>query len=807
MTSLLDSDNQVTTKAPSTHSDSQTTSVPVFFHHARLPRIDIPKFSGSPADWLSFKDLFSSLILANPTLTSVEKLQYLKTSLTGSASHLLKNTTLTADNFQKAWDALIAFYENKRLLVNAALHSLVTLKRMTKESASEMEQLYTSIMQIYRTLETLHRPVETWDDFLVFIATQRLDSESVKTWEHHLGSSKEPPTWKQFSEFLITRLLSLQAFEKSRTGKLTFQSSVKSHFQGKANENNPSNSNSCKICSANHYVTKCPQYNSKTIQQRLAIIAKHHLCYNCLGSHRASACRITKRCQKCGHKHHTTIHQSKENKSDPGTKNGESSSTGSKINEANVLHAARQTTMISSVFLATAQVEIVAPNGETTQARVLIDPGSEISLISEQLAQLLRLPRTQSCISLVGIGGKKSNKTRGIVSFKIRPHFSYTPECFMTAYILPKLTDTIPSCNLEKRNWPHLKGLQLADKEFTSSKSIDIIIGADFYAHIIERGLVKGDENSPIAQETKLGWIISGPSGSSMTLNKRQGYHVSLNRELHDLISRFWEFEEIPTTSSSILPVEAQDCEQHFMATHSRDDEGRYIVRLPFRQSEKNLGDSRLKAIRTINSLSKRLNQDTAYSQLYSAFLEEYESLNHMRRVPDDEPEPPLSFYLPHHGVIRENSLTTKLRVVFNGSSISSTGLSLNDLLHTGEKLQRDLFDVLIWFRQFRYVFATDVEKMYRQIKVHPADWNFQRILWLDQSHNIVTYQLTTVTYGLACAPFLALRTLNQLIIDEGTNFPLAIPVLQHGRYVDDLFGGSDSIQHARDIAKQVNQL
>jgi len=78
---------------------------------------------------------------------------------------------------------------------------------MTKESANEMEQLDTSIMQIYRTLETLHRPVETWDDFLVFIAVQRLDSESVKAWEHHLRSSKEPPTWKQFSEFLITRLL------------------------------------------------------------------------------------------------------------------------------------------------------------------------------------------------------------------------------------------------------------------------------------------------------------------------------------------------------------------------------------------------------------------------------------------------------------------------------------------------------------------------------------------------------------------------------------------------------------------------
>lgn len=139
---------------------------------------------------------------------------------------------------------------------------------------------------------------------------------------------------------------------------------------------------------------------------------------------------------------------------------------------------------MSSVFLATAQIEVIALNGESTRARALIDPGSEISLISEHLVQTLRLPRSQSFISLVGTGGKKSNKTRGIVPFKIRPHFSSSPECSISAHILPKLTDTIPSFNSEHRNWHHLEGLQLADKEFTSPKSIDVIIGADSYAHI-----------------------------------------------------------------------------------------------------------------------------------------------------------------------------------------------------------------------------------------------------------------------------------------------------------------------------------
>jgi len=96
---------------------------------------------------------------------------------------------------------------------------------------------------------------------------------------------------------------------------------------------------------------------------------------------------------------------------------------------------------------------------------------------------------------------------------------------------------------------------------------------------------------------------------------------------------------------------------------------------------------------------------------------------------------------------------------------------------------------------------------MYQQIKLHPDDWNFQRILWLDRLHNLITYQLTTVMYGLVCAPFLALRTFNQLMIDERAKFPLAVSVLQHRRYVDDLFGGNGSVHHTCEIVKQLNNL
>ena len=67
------------------------------------------------------------------------------------------------------------------------------------------------------------------------------------------------------------------------------------------------------------------------------------------------------------------------------------------------------------------------------------------------------------------------------------------------------------------------------------------------------------------------------------------------------------------------------------------------------------------------------------------------------------------------------------------------------------------------------YVYSTDIQKMYRQIIVHPDDGKYQQILWCsDSSVPLKLYNLNTVTYGIAPSAFLALRTLRQLASDEG---------------------------------------
>lgn len=114
-------------------------------------------------------------------------------------------------------------------------------------------------------------------------------------------------------------------------------------------------------------------------------------------------------------------------------------------------------------------------------------------------------------------------------------------------------------------------------------------------------------------------------------------------------------------------------------------------------------------------------------------------------------------------------------------------GKSLNANL-IGANLLPALADVLLRWRWHRFAFVVDIEKMYRQILVHADDRDFQRILWRHQaSDDVLEYRLNTVTYGLACPPFLAIRTLHQLANDEGASFPDGANALCHDCYIDDI--------------------
>lgn len=361
-------------------------------------------------------------------------------------------------------------------------------------------------------------------------------------------------------------------------------------------------------------------------------------------------------------------------------------------------------------------------NGESLPVRIFIDQGSELSFITEDLVQRAQLHRKAASIPLIGIGGTYSGRTKGSVLIHLQSIHDSKSNCQIRGYVLPRLTSRLPPSSVNTFLGPHMAGLQLADPDYSFSGPVQIIIGSDYYHSVIRPSLIPGNSSSPTAQQTIFGWVLCGPIVGNDASITAQVLHCSPDHELQNLISRFWTQEELPGTSRTTLSEEEEECERHFLTTHYRDSTGRYVIRLPLKANPRTLGESKSKAIGCLRRLLQQFTTKSDFRQLYVNFIEEYQSLSHMIEVKADRASSSPQHYLPHHGVLREVSRTTKLRVIFNGSSRTSSGLALNDILHAGAKLQNDMSEILLWSRTHRILFSADIEKMFRQIKVHSDD-------------------------------------------------------------------------------------
>ncbi|CAB0044172.1 unnamed protein product [Trichogramma brassicae] len=364
--------------------------------------------------------------------------------------------------------------------------------------------------------------------------------------------------------------------------------------------------------------------------------------------------------------------------------------------------------------------------GELLSVRALIDPAAERSFVTRRAASQLNLPERRTSMSIIGLGAAVSSRAGTELCLQVLSPKKSEFKLQTSALILSELTDFLPSKRVNFESWPHIQGLELADPRFGVPARVDFVLGGDVFPEIILDGVVKGPAGTPVAQKT------------------------------------LWELDDVP--SRPHLSEDDRRCEELFVETHQRDSSGRFVVRLPFARRA-DLSISRYAAQSSLLRMERRFQKDSRLRDVYSEFMNEYIRLGHMECVPPHQLQRP-SAYLPHHGVFRADN-PKKIRVVFNASSKSSDGLSLNDQLLTGAKLQADITVVLSNWRFFEFAGTTDVEKMFRQIRVHEDDIDWQRVLWrASPAEPIRAFRCTTVTYGTAAAPFLALRVMKQLAED-----------------------------------------
>lgn len=803
----------------------------------KLPTIQLPKFGGSYETWLEFHDTFSSLINDNEQIDDINKFHYLRASLEGSAAVVIQSIEFSASNYPIAWNLLCDRFDNKRLLVQNHVSALFNIEPITKESSINLKNLIDQMNKNLRSLESLGEPVQQWDTLIIFMVTNKLDTTSFREWEEHKGtlSKDKPIRLDAFIKFLRNRADLVETIELSQNktvGKHNKQSKIKTLVSQNGSDKSGS-MKPCPNCKEDHYLNNCPKFLALSNDARYRLLPSYKICFNCFRSgHYANSCRRPPGCKVCKRKHHTLIHINEvgTNSSRPSPQaptiaadddkrsltpvtNSQSSSVAL---TGTVSSTACETSLGQGqcdVLLSTALVKLRDCDNREVIARAILDNGSTSCLMTESLHKKLNLPTDRADRIVVGINNKTSsiNKMCRLPIQSLCETYSSNISCF----VLPSITDNVPACQVDVRNLNIPSDLSLADPYFYSPATVDLIIGADLFWDVLGSRNIKLGKGKPILYETRLGWIVSGPVNrgrvSGLSKIKCNFTHVdfetshSPDDDIQNQLTRFWQLEEVSPQSSHYFPEEKQ-CEEHFTQNTTRLADGRFCVRIPLKQTPSVLGDSYQRAYHCLLSLERRLKRNDSFGKMYCDFMSEYESLGHM-----SECEPVTSvphYFIPHHGVLRESSTTTKLRVVFNASSPTTSGVSFNQIQMIGPTVQDDLLSILLRFRQHKYVIVADIEKCYRCIAVHPEDRPLQQILWRDQNtandsnSAVKCFMLDRVSYGTASAPYLATRCIKQVGLD--CKDPKISETIIHDLYVDDFLSGGDELSEVTFIREQV---
>ena len=445
---------------------------------------------------------------------------------------------------------------------------------------------------------------------------------------------------------------------------------------------------------------------------------------------------------------------------------------------------------------------------------VLFDTGSDRSYISQSLVNKLDAEWVGGQhVAYAAFGSKKPSKAelRNVFQVHLKNNDGNFQSLFVTE--VPVICAPVYNPEVPRHVLQSLGDFSWADNEVGQTVSVDILIGLDAYWKFIRGKVVSIPEQGLCAQESVFGWIVSGALSESGLTSVEFG--LTHNVVTHQLfcvsevpesqLRSLWDLESIGITrdeSSGALDDVLRDFREHVCFT-----DGRYEVALPWKSktAARGLKDNEKQASARLVSLDRKLARDPELQCKYDGVIEEMQASGIVEEVPSGEMKSSFPvFYMPHRPVVRESSLTTKVRPVFDASAKGSNGVSLNDCVETGPNLIASLTEVLMRFRRWKVALTADITKAFLQISVRRADRDVHRFLWSHQGQ-VKVMRFLRVPFGNRCSPFLLCATLQHHLSSVPSSH--VVEELQENLYVDDWLSGEDSDEEACDMIVESSEV
>ena len=592
----------------------------------------------------------------------------------------------------------------------------------------------------------------------------------------------------------------------------------------------PKLSPKCPVCHNTHPIWQCYHFKSMIVKDRWNVAKRNRLCFRCLGhNHQGENCTRSRKCgiNGCEEKHSRYLHEDirsfssarrKEDKEDDSGSSKDSCHNEKKCTSSQneTTTEACNTSAESQKFAVTALRTIPVKLKTTKKELVLnalLDDGSTRSYITSDVAAELGLCGPMEEISVSTMNGQvKKFQTMSVECDmeSLDGTFHYRLE----AYTTNRVTGNMRPFDWSRKSgmWPHLQRVKFLNP--IGRPIVDVLIGVNHaYLHTALEE-VHGNDGEPIARRTPLEWTCIGcVNNTNMDGNANHTCFHLINcgkvsesqTKLTQILQKFWEVDFLSDTSEEPVLTKDENKAQEIVLESMEFKEGRYQVETPWKKDPKTLPDNYNTAFKRLLSTEKRLLRDSNVGQSYSSIIQDYikKYVTKLEQKPIDK-----GWYLPHFPVIRPNRSTTKTRVVFD-ASVQHDNIALNDIIHIGPKLQRDLFKILLRFRRFPIGLICDVAEMYLQISLDPKDRPYHRFLWrgLDQSQQPDIYEFNRLVFGINSCPFQAQVVTQEHARRNFSSFPRAAKTVLESTYMDDSMDSTSSEEEAITLYKELSAI
>ena len=217
-----------------------------------------------------------------------------------------------------------------------------------------------------------------------------------------------------------------------------------------------------------------------------------------------------------------------------------------------------------------------------------------------------------------------------IVKFKVK---GINKTIFVEALVVPTICSTLTnqgSNSVLLSKYPHLRNVRLAQNSMESLLNTDVLIGLDNYYNFIYGTVIRGKYNYPIALESTLGWIISGPYSID---NETNVYNVdshflfvppslfntnAVEKESFESYSKIWDIESVGVTKKELEVYQNFENELEIK-------QGRYSIKLPFKSTSEFVPDNYITSEKRLRSLKYKLDKNPKLKKQYANILCECE--------------------------------------------------------------------------------------------------------------------------------------------------------------------------------------